>query len=182
MKNLKKNIQFLLLIAISAISLHNQSDAKVEILNNDAMVETLPNDQLKVLDTKTEQNTLPLHEIIRNRNISIQEKIRLMQSLLDHEGVNINEEDADGRTALVLATFFNADPIIVKFLIDHGAKVNQPDRFNETPLHNAVRHEEIESAELLLKAKADPALKNDTLETPIDLARSPNTTALFGRD
>lgn len=181
MKNLRKNIRFGLLITIAAISLQNQSDA------NNTKSEALSDDQLKAAHAITVQKNLPLHEIILNmyhveerQNHSVQEKIKLMQNVLDHKAVDINKEDADGKTALVLATFYNADPTIIKFLIDNGAKVNQPDRFNETPLHNAIRNDEIQSAELLLEASADPDLKNDTLETPIDLARSPNTQALFG--
>ncbi len=125
---------------------------------------------------------LPLHAIILNQIFTPQEKIRMMQAALKNQDLqlDINAQDENGRTALNLATYYKADPIIVQFLIVNKANINEPDRFNESPLHNAIRNEEIFIAKMLLDAGANVELKNDNELTPIDLARSSKTQALFG--
>lgn len=124
---------------------------------------------------------LPLHDIILNQNYSTQDKLLLIKNILDNKIVDVNDQDVDGRTALNLVTFYKANPALARLLIEgYKANVNKPDRFNVSPLHNAIQYEEIEIAEMLLAADADRALKNDTQATPIDLARSLNTMALFG--
>lgn len=129
----------------------------------------------------TNQNQeLPLHALILNQTLQIQDKLSLIQEILDTQSVNINAQDANGRTALNIATFYKADPEIVQLLLSYKADVNKPDLFNQSPLHNAIKKEEITTAKLLLHAGADAMLQNDSLATPIDLARSPKTKALFG--
>jgi len=54
--------------------------------------------------------------------------------------------------------------------------------FNETPLHNAVRAGNVITATMLLQAGANPALKNDQQQTPVDLNPSKQIQALFGLD
>jgi len=154
MKILQKNMGLYLLIVVSAVFLpvHILSGAK----------------------------KLPLHALILDQTISTQDKLERMQDLLSHESININAQDANKKTALNLATFYNAKPIIIQFFIANKADVNLPDLFNETPLHNAIRNEELVTARMLLQAGADKNFKNDTGETPMDLARSPKTIALFG--
>ncbi|MDP3788016.1 MAG: ankyrin repeat domain-containing protein [Candidatus Chromulinivorax sp.] len=172
MKNILKSMRYKSLIMIIAIGLSNYSQA--------IQPSQLNNEQVKQQDTIL----LPLHNIILNQNLTPQEKIQLMQDLLRDKDnhININAQDANGRTALNLAAFYKADPIIVQFLIVHKADVNEPDRFNESPLHNAIKNEEILIATMLLKAGAHQEFKNDEGLTPIDLARSPKTQTLFGFD
>ena len=155
MKILQKNMRFLLLVGMSAIF----SSDKISAMGN--------------------QN-LPLHALILDQSISTEDKLQQMQNLLRDESTNINDQDANGKTVLNLATFYKAKPILIQFFIANKANVNLPDLFNETPLHNAIRNEEIIVAQMLLQAGADRNLKNDKGETPIDLARSPKTLALFG--
>ena len=193
MKISLKNIRYRSLIAIMAVvtSNYNYPDYSVDDTMQPNELSQQSDDALKDSDTSfhdsssynTKQDTilLPLHNIILNANFTPQEKISLMQDVLHDDTIqlDINAEDGTGRTALNLATHLKADPIIIKFLIESKANVNKEDRFNETPLHNAIRHEEIEIAKMLLAAGANVELKNDNQETPIDLARSPKTQALF---
>jgi|GEM_PF-1791299 len=124
---------------------------------------------------------LPLHDVILNQNYTIQDKINSIKNILDSKVVDVNKQDDNGKTALNLIAFYKADPILARLLIeDYKANVNKPDRFNVSPLHNAIQHDEVEIAEMLLAADADRTLKNDTLATPVDLARSPSTMAIFG--
>ena len=131
--------------------------------------------------TIDDMQDLPLHDIILNQNYSIQDKLNAVRNILDNKVVSVDQQDVDGRTALNLAVFYKSDPALAQLLIeDYKANVNKPDRFNVSPLHNAIKYEEIEVAEILLAADADRTFKNDTQATPVDLARSPNTMALFG--
>ena len=174
MKNVQKKIRFGLLIAITTMitQCHIQS---INDLSGEEIVQA-------AITLHQKATALPLHTIILDQNLSTDEKIQEMKDLLmnENKAIDINAQDAGGKTTLNLAAFYNADPAIIQFLINNKAKVNEPDRFNETPLHNAIAKEAIETAKILLAAGASPDLKNDKLETPIDLARSPNTKALFG--
>lgn len=127
-----------------------------------------------------EKNNLPLHDIIKNQTLSTDQKLAMMQQLIDQKQVDINAKDATGRTALNLATFYNADPAVAKLLIDAGADVNEPDIFNETPLHNAISKQEMVVAAMLLKKGANKRFENDKNVTPLDLARSEKTIKLLG--
>jgi len=123
---------------------------------------------------------LPLHAIILNQNYTPEQKVQVMQDALERKIVGIDIQDADGRTALNLATFYKAEPLIIDFLLQSGANVNLSDRFNVTPLHNAIEFEEIENIKMLLAAGADQNWKNDKGQTPVDLARSDKVIKLFG--
>lgn len=47
-------------------------------------------------------------------------------------GVDVNAANEEGRTALHMAAFTGADPV-VQYLVDHGANVNVSDKNGETP-------------------------------------------------
>lgn len=127
-------------------------------------------------DIEQVETQSPLHLIILNQKLTTPEKINKMSDLLiQSPSLNINAKNSDGRTVLELATFYKADPEIIKFLISKGAQVKSEDRFNETPLHNAVRSGQIDIIKMLLAAGADKNWKNDAGLTPVDLARSPET-------
>lgn len=124
---------------------------------------------------------LPLHRIILNSHYTRSEKIDAMRKILDNQSVvDINMLDKDGRTALNLATYYKQDPVIINFLINYGAKVNEPDHFNVTPLHNSIKYENIPVAQILLAGGANEFHKDDNGLTPIDLARTENTKDVLG--
>ncbi len=122
----------------------------------------------------------PLHDIIKNQDYATKQKLQLMQGVLDKKTVDINEQNDDGKTALNFVTFYKGDPAVAELLIEYGANVQTPDRFNQTPLHNAITYDEIEIARMLLEKGADPRFKNDAGLTSIDLARSQATQDLLG--
>jgi len=118
---------------------------------------------------------LPLHKIIKNQTYSLSKKLALIQQILEQQKINVNMQDANGKTALNLAVFYKVAPEIVQLLIAYGADINQPDLFNETPLHNAIRNEDKTIAKILVESGADRKFQNDKGLTPLDLAQSSAT-------
>lgn len=96
------------------------------------------------------------------------------------------ENGADSR----LATLEGSTPVhiaaagghmeVLKVLTSHGAFVNVADEEGDTPLHYAVREGQVSAVELLAKhLGADPALKNEDLESPLDLAQEFGETTII---
>ncbi|EAX88819.1 ankyrin repeat protein, putative [Trichomonas vaginalis G3] len=64
-------------------------------------------------------------------------------------GININEKDNSGKTALHNAARYNCKET-AELLISHGANINEKDQEGETALHIAVKYNCKEMAELLI--------------------------------
>jgi transitional endoplasmic reticulum ATPase len=94
-----------------------------------------------------------------------------MASLFIEKGADINSRDERGETLL-----FNAveagDLHCVEYLLSKSADVNiECGHFHEeTPLHKAVRTNNVKMVKLLLTAKPQLDKKNDDDETPYDIA------------
>ena len=154
MNNRLKSIQFGLIFLVASILFQDQIKAQEDI------------------------KQLPLHNLVFSNQ---EDSLLLMKNILDQGLQDINAQDQNGRTVLNFVTFLNRDPKIVQFLIDNKAKVNEPDLFNVTPLHNAIQKEETEIVQILLQAGADLYAKNDQGVTPIDLAsQSENMKTILG--
>ena len=149
---------------------NNEEDADEFIIQG----EEQDNIQQKIIDTR-------LHKAVINEQVSLAEKLLNIKKLLKDPAIDVNQKDENGRTALFIATDKSGcDPAVVALLLNAGAKPNLEDFYNNTALHNAVRHEGITIARMLLKAGADQDWKNDDNLTPRELAYSPQTKALFG--
>ncbi|KAG2450834.1 hypothetical protein HYH02_004668 [Chlamydomonas schloesseri] len=85
-------------------------------------------------------------------------------------GKDLNEADAQGRTALHYAVAYD-HPIIAKMLVDEGANLEARDSLNNTPLHYAAGYGRVGLARMLLDAGSDKTVQNNTGKTPIDLAK-----------
>ncbi|MBN1517412.1 ankyrin repeat domain-containing protein [Candidatus Sumerlaeota bacterium] len=74
----------------------------------------------------------------------------------------VNKRSLRGRTALHFACL-GGNPLVVKALLDAGAKVNVKDAEGLTPLHIAASQNRLEAAELLLQAgaKVNPRTRQD---------------------
>lgn len=59
-----------------------------------------------------------------------------------------------------------------KKAIEAGANVNAKDKDGDTPLHLAVRFNDLGLVQLLLKNGADPTIKDMYGETPLDWAKT----------
>ena len=65
----------------------------------------------------------------------------------------------------------------VRALLDRHAAVNLPQVDGTTALHWSVRQDDLEMSRLLLKAGANPSLKNSHAQTALDIARDEHTAA-----
>ncbi|XP_020293932.1 putative ankyrin repeat protein RBE_0220 isoform X5 [Pseudomyrmex gracilis] len=83
------------------------------------------------VNAETQDGTTPLHHAIKFENMEIAE-------LLLNHGANVNASD---KSELVSG---------VQMLLDRGANVNAETRYGTTPLHHAIKFENMKIAELLL--------------------------------
>ncbi|XHY47264.1 ankyrin repeat domain-containing protein [Psychrobacillus sp. L3] len=84
--------------------------------------------------------------------------IHIVRQLIK-EGVSINGQDTQGRTALMIATYAN-DVEIAKVLIDAGADVNIRDQMKNSPFLYAGAEGYLEILQLTIAAGADPTITN----------------------
>ena len=71
----------------------------------------------------------------------------VLKMLVDH-GANINAQDADDRTALMIAVK-HRQPAMIRFLLAHGADQNIKDKYKETVLEIAQSENYTEAVEIL---------------------------------
>ncbi len=149
MKTLLKNMRYACLVVIMAIGIQ---------------------DYIRAIASTQDTMLPPLHSIIFNQDLTPQEKIQMMQNALN-DTADINAKDENGRTALNFAIFYKANPAVVQFLIKNKADVNEPDRFDQSPLHNAYRNGDMKSVQILIDSQANQDFKNDQNQLPRDLAQ-----------
>merc|ERR1711990_305928 len=95
-------------------------------------------------------------------------------------GVKINHQDAEGRTALMVAAG-NNDLDAVCRLLEWGADVNLCDFKKRSPLHTAARNGHMEATMLLLEVGADMNAKDEKEYTAVAHAEHSNHFALMDR-
>ncbi|MDT9023342.1 ankyrin repeat domain-containing protein [Rossellomorea aquimaris] len=84
--------------------------------------------------------------------------IEEVETLID-EGADINQQDALGRTPVMLATYQN-NPDMVRLLIDKGADIHLKDELKNNPFLYAGAEGMNDILLLTIEAGADPALVN----------------------
>ncbi|EAY12368.1 hypothetical protein TVAG_246000 [Trichomonas vaginalis G3] len=89
------------------------------------------------------------------------------------QGVNINEKNEDGKTALHIAAFYN-NIEAVEALISYGANVNEKDNYGKTALHSAAYYNCKETAEVLISHGANINEKDEDGETALQTAARKN--------
>ncbi|TKH05670.1 hypothetical protein FC682_07740 [Peribacillus simplex] len=81
-----------------------------------------------------------------------------IRSLID-QGVDINTQDSEGRTATMIATY-NNDVKSAKILIEAGADVNIQDDMKNSPFLYAGAEGYVDILKLAIDAGADPSITN----------------------
>lgn len=93
-----------------------------------------------------------LFQAVEKRNIESLKKVI-------NEKVDINAQDSNNRTALMMATY-NQDVEAAKLLIDAGADVNIQDDMKNTPFLYAGAEGYLDILKLTIQAGADPTIVN----------------------
>ncbi len=101
-------------------------------------------------------------------NAAIENDVAKIESLLD-EGMDINEMDFEGSTALHWAVYYSSYEA-AEALLKAGADPNTVDEYETTPLFSAVFAEDLEMVKLLLKYGVDIDYKDSTGSTAYDYA------------
>ena len=94
----------------------------------------------------------------------------VLLALLQH-GADVNAKEADGDTALIIASGYCRDGRIVQILLKAGANPNASDKVGYTPLINAADEGNERAAKKLIAAGADLNATNWRGETALATAR-----------
>ncbi len=100
----------------------------------------------------------------------------MAQILLD-AGADIDAKDNRGNTPLILA-IKKHNLTLVQFVVVHGVDVNLANAERISLLHQAAYTGDEKVAAFLLKAGADPFVKNADGYTPLDFARAKKNSAV----
>ncbi|KAJ8025370.1 Tankyrase-1 [Holothuria leucospilota] len=117
------------------------------------------------------RNSTPLHLAAGYNNVDV------AQFLLD-QGADVNARDKGGLIPLHNASSYGHLDIAA-LLINKNTCVNAVDRWNFTPLHEAAQKGRTQLCALLLAHGADPTMKNQEGQTPLDLATAEDVRALL---
>jgi hypothetical protein len=93
------------------------------------------------------------------------------------EGVDVNERDNEGSTALMYAAW-QGQTEVAQLLIDAGADVNARSYYGWTALMSASYHGNTEIAQLLLDYGADVTIKDNSGNTALEIALEMGQTEL----
>ncbi|XP_060795532.1 poly [ADP-ribose] polymerase tankyrase-2-like isoform X3 [Neoarius graeffei] len=121
-------------------------------------------------DTQGRHST-PLHLAAGYNNLEVAEY------LLQH-GAEVNSQDKGGLIPLHnAASYGHVD--VAALLIKYNACVNATDKWAFTPLHEAAQKGRTQLCALLLAHGADPALRNQEGQSPLDLVTADDVRALL---
>lgn len=130
----------------------------------------LTSENINCRDTQG-RNSTPLHLAAGYNNLEVAE-------FLLERGADVNAQDKGGLIPLHNASSYGHLDIAA-LLIKYNTVVNATDKWGFTPLHEAAQKGRTQLSALLLAHGADPFLKNQEGQTPIDLASAEDVRSLL---
>ena len=91
-------------------------------------------------------------------------------TLLLERGADVNFTKAYVDRSAFMEAANSGNPVIMKQLVERGAKINETDRQGYTPLHYACTWGHVEAVKLLIKLGANPDIRNVLGVTPMMVA------------
>ncbi|MED4534792.1 ankyrin repeat domain-containing protein [Metabacillus fastidiosus] len=110
-----------------------------------------PNKQEKEIKVDISRNEQLIQAVEHKNTETIKKLIK--------DGVNVNTQDSEGRTAVMIATY-NNDVESAKLLISSGADVNIQDNMENSPFLYAGAEGYLDILKLTIEAGADPSITN----------------------
>ncbi|XP_004240501.1 putative E3 ubiquitin-protein ligase XBAT35 isoform X1 [Solanum lycopersicum] len=97
---------------------------------------------------------------------------------LYNDGADVEWIDDEGKTPLIVACMKPNGLNVAKTLLELGANVNayRPGYYAGTVLHHAAKRGLDDTVQLLLSYGANPLIKNDARQTPLEIARAKGFT------
>lgn len=117
------------------------------------------------------RNSTPLHLAAGYNNFEVAE-------YLLENGADVNAQDKGGLIPLHNASSYGHLDIAA-LLIKYNTVVNATDKWGFTPLHEAAQKGRTQLCALLLAHGADPYMKNQEIQTPIELATAEDVKCLL---
>ncbi|XP_008207481.1 poly [ADP-ribose] polymerase tankyrase isoform X1 [Nasonia vitripennis] len=117
------------------------------------------------------RNSTPLHLAAGYNNLEVAE-------FLLERGADVNAQDKGGLIPLHNASSYGHLDIAA-LLIKYSTVVNATDKWGFTPLHEAAQKGRTQLCALLLAHGADPFLKNQEGQSPVDLASADDVRSLL---
>lgn len=122
---------------------------------------------------------LPTHISPLWASVLLADNPQTVKVLLQY-GADIQERTASGLTMMHVAAVMNRVGMI-EVLCNLQLNINALSLHGDTPLHIAAWHGSVESARWLLSHGADPLLRNDAGESPLDIAQQFSLYRYFSR-
>ena len=97
------------------------------------------------------------------------DSLKIVKYLVEKCDADVNKENIGGLSSLHYAVVLNRERI-AKYLIDHGANIDQQDKREDTALHIAAKMELDNMVKLLVENKADVNIENEEGDTPLSIA------------
>ncbi|KAH7258026.1 ankyrin repeat-containing domain protein, partial [Fusarium tricinctum] len=105
---------------------------------------------------------------------AIDRGLALVRPLMEHQGIDVDARDVDGRTALMTAIRMGMEGTMRMLVLELGADVNARDNQGQTPLHNAMKlsanHAAVSAEVLLGELGADVHARSRRGDTPLHIA------------
>ncbi|XP_028966676.1 poly [ADP-ribose] polymerase tankyrase-1 [Galendromus occidentalis] len=134
------------------------------------LAKLISSDNINCRDTQG-RNSTPLHLAAGYNNLEVAE-------FLLEKGADVNAQDKGGLIPLHNASSYGHLDIAA-LLIKFGTVVNAVDRWGFTPLHEAAQKGRTQLCSLLLAHGANPLLRNNEGQTPLDMAHAEDVRCLL---